>query len=132
MQDAGCRIQDAGCRMQDTGCRIQDTGCRMRNDESWIASAASMDPASGGNRLFICERSEPYSGRTIDLDILFFANRIVSTPELVLPHPRLHERRFTLEPLNEITPTFQHPVLKKTISLLLQQCTDTHKVVRLS
>ncbi|MEI6456513.1 MAG: 2-amino-4-hydroxy-6-hydroxymethyldihydropteridine diphosphokinase [bacterium] len=122
----------SGNQMLDTGCRIQDAGYRMRNDESWIASEASMDPASGGNRLFIYERSEPYSSRTIDLDILFYGNKIIFTERLMIPHPRLHERRFTLEPLNEIAPTFQHPVLKKTISLLLQECTDTHKVVRIS
>jgi len=72
-----------------------------------------------------------FGPRTIDLDILFYGNKMIFTEKLMIPHPRLHERRFTLEPLNEIAPSFQHPVLKKTISLLLQQCTDQGKVTRL-
>jgi len=49
--------------------------------------------------------------RLIDLDILFYENLILETPDLVIPHPRLHLRNFVLEPLNEIAPGFIHPVL---------------------
>jgi 2-amino-4-hydroxy-6-hydroxymethyldihydropteridine diphosphokinase len=69
-----------------------------------------------------------YSGRTIDLDILLYGERIVFNDNLMIPHPRLHERRFTLVPLNEIIPGLVHPVLKKTISMLLKECTDQGKV----
>ena len=71
-----------------------------------------------------CSDQGCYNGRTIDLDILFYGQKLVFTDRLMIPHPRLHERRFSLIPLNEIAPDFIHPLLKKTISVLLQGCTD--------
>ena len=59
-----------------------------------------------------------YADRTIDIDLLMIDDVIVDTPELSLPHPRLHLRRFVLEPLCEIAPELYHPILKKTISQL--------------
>ncbi|MFH1054684.1 MAG: 2-amino-4-hydroxy-6-hydroxymethyldihydropteridine diphosphokinase [Candidatus Altiarchaeota archaeon] len=56
--------------------------------------------------------------RTIDIDILFYDNLIFDEPELTLPHPRLHERQFVLQPLNVLCPAFTHPVLKKTVAEL--------------
>lgn len=68
--------------------------------------------------------STGYSSRTIDIDILYFNNDIISTEKLIVPHPRLHERRFTLSPLTEIAPNFVHPVLKLDNNKLLQICSD--------
>lgn len=56
--------------------------------------------------------------RTIDIDILFYDNLIINTPELTIPHKHLHERAFTLVPLLELVPTLKHPVSGKTISEL--------------
>lgn len=53
--------------------------------------------------------------RTIDLDILFYGDKIINKNNLIVPHPRLHERLFALEPLMEISPELVHPVLKKSI-----------------
>lgn len=53
--------------------------------------------------------------RTIDLDILFYGSRIIKEANLVIPHPRLHERLFVLAPLSEICPDFVHPESKKSI-----------------
>lgn len=61
------------------------------------------------------ERREKWGSRVIDIDILFYGDSIIDEPGLHIPHPRLHERRFTLEPLAEIAPDFIHPVLNKTI-----------------
>jgi 2-amino-4-hydroxy-6-hydroxymethyldihydropteridine diphosphokinase len=66
--------------------------------------------------------------RTIDIDILLFGRFVVNTPDLVIPHPRMHERRFVLEPLAELAPELRHPVTKKTIRELLASVKD--QVVR--
>ena len=58
--------------------------------------------------------------RLIDIDILFYDNLVMDTPQLVIPHPRLHERAFVLIPLADIAPDLVHPVLDKTIRELLQ------------
>ncbi len=68
--------------------------------------------------------------RTIDLDLLFFGQELVDSPFLTVPHPRAHLRRFVLVPMNEICPTFQHPLLHKDIGTLLAECDDTSAVIR--
>jgi len=70
-------------------------------------------------------RTFPNAPRTLDLDILLYGDLIISNPNLVIPHPRMTERRFVLEPLAEIAPELPHPVEKKTISELLANCPDT-------
>ena len=59
-----------------------------------------------------------YSGRLIDIDILFYDLLVMDTPTLTLPHPLLHQRLFVLSPLAEIAPTLKHPILQKTIRTL--------------
>lgn len=60
-----------------------------------------------------------YHDRIIDIDILLYDDLILQTPELTLPHPLMHERRFVLEPLAEIAPNVVHPVFKKPIFALM-------------
>lgn len=57
--------------------------------------------------------------RTIDLDILFYDDKIIKTKNLTIPHSRLHQRLFVLEPLEDISPNFIHPVLRKSIKELV-------------
>ena len=66
--------------------------------------------------------------RTIDLDLLIYKNERRDTEFLKLPHPRLAERRFVLEPLNELVPGLIHPTLKESISDLLAQTPDRSPV----
>jgi 2-amino-4-hydroxy-6-hydroxymethyldihydropteridine diphosphokinase len=61
------------------------------------------------------QRTVPKGPRTIDIDILFYANLIIATPELEVPHPRLTERRFVLDPLSEIAPDLRHPVTGQSV-----------------
>jgi 2-amino-4-hydroxy-6-hydroxymethyldihydropteridine diphosphokinase len=61
-------------------------------------------------------RTLKWGPRSIDLDLLFFDDQIINTPELSVPHPSLHERRFVLEPLNEVAPDFRHPSLGKSVA----------------
>ena len=58
------------------------------------------------------------SPRIIDLDILFYSNKIIKEKNLIVPHPRLHERLFVLEPLKEIAPELVHPMFGKSIGEL--------------
>jgi 2-amino-4-hydroxy-6-hydroxymethyldihydropteridine diphosphokinase len=66
--------------------------------------------------------------RLIDIDILLYGNEIIDAPELQVPHPRMHLRRFVLEPLAEIAPRVQHPVLHLSISELLTRTPDKSAV----
>lgn len=77
------------------------------------------------------ERKEKWSARTLDLDILFYNDIILETKALIIPHPRLHLRRFTLAPLNEIAPNLIHPELKKSINSIYKNCKDNLTVKRM-
>ncbi len=77
-------------------------------------------------------KGEGYASRTIDIDILFYNEMVMQTPLLTIPHPLLQERRFTLMPMAEIAGEYVHPVFKKTIAALLEQCGDHGSVRRLS
>ncbi|RLD45906.1 MAG: 2-amino-4-hydroxy-6-hydroxymethyldihydropteridine diphosphokinase [Bacteroidetes bacterium] len=74
------------------------------------------------------KQSNAYASRKMDIDILFYNSEIIKTENLIIPHPRLHERMFTLICLMDIVPNFNHPVLEKSIKELLNECNDTVKV----
>jgi 2-amino-4-hydroxy-6-hydroxymethyldihydropteridine diphosphokinase len=70
------------------------------------------------------ERKEKWGARIIDIDILFYGDAIINEPDLRVPHPELHKRRFTLEPLAEIAANFVHPVLHKDVLQLKNDLKD--------
>lgn len=70
-----------------------------------------------------------FGPRTLDLDILFYDNLIENTADLIIPHPRMHERRFVLKPLSDIAPNMVHPVLKKSVAQLLKELEDSDQKI---
>jgi 2-amino-4-hydroxy-6-hydroxymethyldihydropteridine diphosphokinase len=77
-------------------------------------------------------RGMPNAARTVDLDLLDYDGRLVETGTLVLPHPRLHLRRFVLAPLGELAPDWRHPRLGLTAAALLAALPQGQEVRRLS
>lgn len=70
------------------------------------------------------KRELKYGPRIIDIDILLFNDEKINDQGLTIPHPQMQNRRFVLEPLNEIAPGMMHPVLHKDINQLLLECAD--------
>ncbi len=77
------------------------------------------------------ERKYKWEPRIIDLDILYFGDQVVNDENLIIPHPWLHKRRFTLAPLVEISPDFVHPILVQSNQQLLEICEDLLSVEKL-
>lgn len=75
-------------------------------------------------------RTEKYGPRTIDLDILFYDALIYHSAIVTLPHPAIQDRKFVLIPLAELSPGKIHPVYKKTIRTLLNECADQLAVIK--
>jgi len=78
--------------------------------------------------VFKRDRSVRWGPRAMDLDILFFGCLILAEDDLTIPHPRLHERRFVLQPLADIAPDFVHPLLRKSVARLLAELADDNRV----
>lgn len=76
------------------------------------------------------KRQGVWGPRIIDLDILFYGQDIINNKNLIVPHPRLHERLFNLVPLMEIAPNWIHPVFGKTVAELVRSCTDPLRVTK--
>ena len=73
-------------------------------------------------------RIEKWGERLIDIDIIFYNDSIIETPDLCIPHKHLHERMFVLTPLHDIAPQMVHPKYNKTIEELWRMCKDTDLV----
>ena len=73
-----------------------------------------------------------YENRLIDIDLLFYGEEILTSEQLILPHPRIAERKFVLYPLKDIAAEFLHPVSKKTIQVLAEETTDASEITVVS
>ncbi|MCF7797092.1 MAG: 2-amino-4-hydroxy-6-hydroxymethyldihydropteridine diphosphokinase [Lentisphaeria bacterium] len=91
-----------------------------------LTKLQQIEAASGRTR--DGRRNEP---RSLDIDIILYADLVLDEPDITLPHPRFRKRRFVLEPLAEIGPHLTDPVSGKTILELLQHCPDSHRVERI-
>jgi 2-amino-4-hydroxy-6-hydroxymethyldihydropteridine diphosphokinase len=105
------------------------------SDQPWFLNQVFEleTPLAPHDLLLLCQEIElsrgrvrtfPNAPRTLDLDILLFDNRIIDEKDLTIPHPRLLERKFVLEPLAQIAPDVRHPISKNTMLELLSVCPD--------
>ena len=78
------------------------------------------------------KKTDQYSDRFIDIDILFFDNMIINSKSLEIPHPRIQLRKFVLTPMLELTPDLIHPILKKSIRQLEIECVDKDQPKKVS
>ena len=93
------------------------------SSEEVLRLALEIEAGLGRQRL-----GQGYASRPMDIDIIFFNDEVVNKPDLIIPHPRLHLRRFVLQPLSDIMPTYMHPILHQTVAQLLEECPDKCEV----
>ena len=89
-----------------------------------LAAIQEIETAMGRHR-----QPGGYQSRVIDIDILFYGDEVINDGDLLIPHPRLHLRKFVLQPLAELQPDFKHPLLGKSIRELLEECDDHTRVI---
>lgn len=98
-----------------------------------VEAQVSLTPQALMNRLLEIEqqmgriRREKWEPRIIDMDLLLFGNAIISSHDLIVPHPLMHERAFVLKPLAEIAPNAVHPALNATVAGLLESLNHTER-----
>ena len=139
-------LVNQACKMMGERCGEIVAKSRLYESEPWgfraehwflnqvVKMETSLSPDALMTELLAIEKElgrdrttphEGYVSRPIDLDILYFGDKIIETQLVTAPHPRLHQRRFTLLPLCDVAPDFVHPILKKTNLQLLDECQDT-------
>lgn len=130
LREAISRLQELGV-IRQISAFYETQPVEVQNEQPWFLNCAlAMEtvlmPVQFLSRMLALEqsmgrtRTEPKGPRTIDIDIVFFGNDVLDTPELTIPHPAMQQRRFVLEPLAEIAPAVVHPVFKRTVRELLE------------
>jgi len=113
-----------------------------RSDQPWFVNAVVslatelgakdlLNALQATERQFGRVREEPNAPRILDLDILDYQGEVMDTTSLVLPHPRLHERRFVLIPIAEIAPDWRHPILELAAAQLLARLSSEQQIERI-
>ncbi len=114
-------------------------------DQEWFINAVvligtTLDPYGLLNELNSIQLSAGrikdavrFGPRILDLDIIFYDDLIINSSDLIVPHPRMHKRRFVLKPICDINPELVHPILKKDMQSLLDSLTNSEqKVIRIN
>lgn len=129
LREAISRLQDLGVIWQ-VSAFYETQPVEVQGEQPWflncaVAMETQLMPLEFLGRMLALEqsmgriRTEPKGPRIIDIDIVFFGDDVLDTPELTVPHPAMHQRRFVLAPLAEIAPAMMHPILKRTVRELL-------------
>lgn len=119
----------------------EPVGGPARQDDYYNAVIQVEVSCTPAELLHICQEVEQSAGRkrlqhwgprTLDLDILLYADKIINTDELQVPHPRMCERRFVLKPLASLTPQLVHPLEGKRVDALLQLLPESPRVCKVA
>ena len=131
----GLLIESGPCRLLKMS-RYYRTSPVDFTDQAWFVNAAALiatqlDPMALLDLLLAIQQgmgrksdAVRFGPRIIDLDILLFDDRVLRTPRLAVPHPRMHKRAFVLQPICDINPAVVHPVMEKTAAQLLDDLKD--------
>jgi len=117
------RLEGCSVRVQSPFYRTEPVG--VEGQDTYVNGVVRVDTDLSAGTLLNClleieadmgrVRRKKWDARVIDLDILLFGSRIIQKPDLIVPHPLMHLRRFVLTPLLQIAPDLIHPVLRKSI-----------------
>ena len=130
--DRAANLREAMARLRDLGTITAKSSLyetepvEVEDSQPWYLNCAAaleteLAPQQFLNRVLAIEqamgrrRTGTRAPRNIDIDIIFFGNAVIESERLTVPHPAMHQRRFVLEPLDEIAPHAQHPVLKRSV-----------------